>query len=270
MRTNKRRIALLLGMMLLGLTLAGCASTGEDVGLSKVMDKGVLVMGLDDAFPPMGFRDEDQNIVGFDVDVATEVASRMGVELQLQPIDWSSKEQELSAGNVDCLWNGFTKTPQREEQMCLSTAYMKNTQVVVLPADSTVQSIDDLAGKTVVVQSGSSAELAIDELEGFEESLKELVAVSDNVTAMMDLGTGSSDAVVMDEVVARYYMSKNEGQYRLLEESLADEEYVIGFAKQNQSLKDAVEEQLYAMAEDGTLAEISEKWFGEDLTTLGK
>ena len=171
----KKSLALLTALvMALGFTLTGCGDNKEDTSLADVQAKGELVMGLDDSFPPMGFRDEDQNIVGFDVDVAKEVAAKMGVELKLQPIDWNSKEQELSTGNVDCLWNGFTKTEQRDKEMNLSEPYMKNTQVVVVLADSGINSIADLAGKVVDVQSGSSAELAIDNMPDFKDSVKEL------------------------------------------------------------------------------------------------
>lgn len=267
----KKSLALLTALvMAIGFTLTGCGDdkNKEDTSLADVQANGELVMGLDDSFPPMGFRDEEQNIVGFDVDVATAVADKLGVELKLQPIDWNSKEQELSTGNVDCLWNGFTKTEQREKEMNLSDPYMKNTQVVVVLADSDINSIADLAGKVVDVQSGSSAELAIDNMPDFKDSVKELVAISDNVKAMMDLGIAGADAVVMDEVVARYYMEKDPGTYRLLDESLADEEYVIGFEKNAQSLRDAVQKSLQELAEEGTLAEISTKWFGQDITTV--
>jgi len=216
----------------------------------------------------MGYRDDNEEIVGFDVDVAKAVAEKMGVELVLQPIDWNAKEQELNTGNIDCIWNGFTKTPEREENMTLSMPYMKNTQVVVVLADSDINTIADLAGKVVDVQSGSSAELAIDTIPDIKASFKELVAISDNVKAMMDLGIEGADAVVMDEVVARYYMAKSEGKYRLLDEKLADEEYVIGFKKGNDKLKDEVELALRALKEEGKLAEIAEKWFGADITTI--
>lgn len=265
----KKSLALLTALvMAVGFALTGCGDKKEDTSLADVQAKGELVMGLDDSFPPMGFRDEDQNIVGFDVDVAKEVAAKLGVELKLQPIDWNSKEQELSTGNVDCLWNGFTKTEKREKEMNLSDPYMKNTQVVVVLAGSDINNIADLAGKVVDVQSGSSAELAIDNMPDFKDSVKELVAISDNVKAMMDLGIAGADAVVMDEVVARYYMEKDPGTYRLLDESLADEEYVIGFEKNAQSLRDEVQKCLKELAEDGTLAEISTKWFGADITTV--
>ncbi len=265
----KKSLVLLTALvMAMGCMLASCGDKKEDTSLADVQSKGQLIMGLDDSFPPMGFRDEDQNIVGFDVDVANAVADKLGVELKLQPIDWNTKEQELSSGNVNCLWNGFTKTPQRDKEMCLSEPYMKNTQVIVVLANSDIHSIADLAGKTVDVQSGSSAELAIDEMPDFKDSLKELVTISDNVKAMMDLGIEGADAVVMDEVVARYYMEKTPDTYRLLDESLADEEYVIGFAKNAQSLRDEVQKCLKDLAADGTLADIATKWFGEDITTV--
>lgn len=256
----KRTLSLLMAVVMsLGVLFTGCGSN---------TDANTFVLGLDDSFPPMGFRDENEQIVGFDVDVATAVAEKMGVELKLQPIDWAAKEQELNTGNIDCIWNGFTKTPEREENMTLSMPYMKNTQVIVVLADSDINTIADLAGKVVDVQSGSSAELAIDALPDFKASLKELVAISDNVKAMMDLGIEGADAVVMDEVVARYYMEKAKGTYRLLDEKLADEEYVIGFKKGNEELRDKVETALKELKEEGKLAEIANKWFGADITTV--
>ena len=276
----KKKLSLVLALMMaLTLGLAGCGNddqsgssqTGEDTSLQDIKDKGTLVMGLDDAFPPMGFRDEDQNIVGFDVDVAKEVANRMGVELVLQPImDWSANIQELNTKNVDCLWNGLSVSPEREEALTLSTPYMENTQVVVVLADSGYNTLADLKDKTVVVQTGSTAEQAIEKNTEFKDSLKDLVSVADNVKAMMDLAVGGSDAVVMDEVVAKYYMNQEPGKYKVLDETLADEYYAVGFRKGDEALKNEVEKQLQAMAEDGTLAQISIKWFGEDLTLIGK
>lgn len=185
-------------------------SGAADDSLTKVKDKGTLVLGLDDSFPPMGFRDEDNNIVGFDIDVAKEVCSRMGVALKLEAIDWDSKVSELNDGNVDCLWNGFTSSPDREEAMTLSQPYMKNRQVVVTLKDSGIHSVEDLKDKTLVLQSGSTAEGALEAHPEIKSSLKEAVAVKNNVVAMYDLGKGGSDAVLMDEVVARYYIGHEE------------------------------------------------------------
>lgn len=185
-------------------------SNASDDSWNKVKDAGKFVLGLDDSFPPMGFRDDDNNIVGFDIDVAKEVCSRLGVELVLQPISWDAKEQELSTGKVDCLWNGFSYSDERNEQMCLSDSYMDNRQVVVVTEDSSIQKLADLKDKTLAVQAGSTAVEALEGAADVKASLKggAGIEVKDNVLAMMDLGTGGSDAVLMDEVVARYYIAK--------------------------------------------------------------
>ncbi|MCI8497563.1 MAG: transporter substrate-binding domain-containing protein [Clostridiales bacterium] len=185
-------------------------SDASDDSWNKVKDAGKFVLGLDDSFPPMGFRDDSNNIVGFDIDVAKEVCSRLGVELVLQPISWDAKEQELSTGKVDCLWNGFSYSDERNEQMCLSDSYMDNRQVVVVTEKSPIQKLSDLKDKTLAVQAGSTAVEALDGAADVKASLKggKGVEVKDNVLAMMDLGTGGSDAVLMDEVVARYYIAK--------------------------------------------------------------
>ena len=184
------------------------AETTDD-SLQQVKDKGVLVLGLDDSFPPMGYRDDDQNIVGFDIDVATAVCERMGVELQPQPIKWSSKEMELETGNVDCLWNGFTYSEERAEAMALSAPYMTNRQVVVTLDTKGVNSLSDLEGKELALQGGSTA---VDALDAHPEVKDTLLngrgtEVDDNVTALLDLKTSSASAVLMDEVVARYYIN---------------------------------------------------------------
>lgn len=241
-----------------------------DNSLAYIKEKGVLVLGLDASFPPMGFKDDKQEIVGFDIDVAKEVCKRMGIELKLQPIDWDSKELEISTKNIDCIWNGLSYNKDRAESMTLSIPYMENKQVAVVLADSKVNKLADLAGKTVVIQNGSTASDAMDSNADFKNSLKELVKVDDNVQALLDLKTSGSDAVVMDEVVARYYTEKESGTYKVLEESLADEQYVVGFRKGEKALCAEVEKYLNEMASDGTLAKISQEWFGKDLTIVGK
>lgn len=239
----------------------------DDTSLNDIKSKGKLVLGFDEAFPPMGYRNEDQELVGFDLDVAKEVCDRMGVELVLQPIDWDSKDLELKTKNIDCIWNGFTYTTERGENYECSIPYMKNTQVAVTLSTSDATSLEDLAGKTVVIQSGSSAEQAVNDNKEFKDSLKELVTVSDNIKALMDLKINASDAVVMDEIVARYYIAKD-SSYKILDETLADEEYVVGFRKGDVSLSEEVNKQLREMKADGTLGEISENWFGEDMTIV--
>ena len=255
----------------------GDDSAAADDSWDKIVEKGEIVLGMDDAFPPMGYTDTTTSeIIGFDVDVATEVFSRLGVELKLQPIEWSTKEMELDGGNVDLLWNGYSYTEERAEKQTLSDAYMKNNQVILVKEDSSYQSLADLAGKSLGVQSDSSAESALESEEAteFRESLGEIVPIDDYSKAILEIQNGLIEAIAIDEVVARFYLTNDPGAYRILEkedgtvESLAVEDYVIGFRKGDQALCDKVNETLKEMKADGTLAEISEKWFGEDVTTI--
>lgn len=255
----------------------GDDSAAADDSWDKIVEKGEIVLGMDDAFPPMGYTDTTTGeIIGFDVDVATEVFSRLGVELKLQPIEWSTKEMELDGGNVDLLWNGYSYTEERAEKQTLSDAYMKNNQVILVKEDSSYQSLADLAGKSLGVQSDSSAESALESEEAteFRESLGEIVPIDDYSKAILEIQNGLIEAIAIDEVVARFYLTNDPGAYRILEkedgtvESLAVEDYVIGFRKGDQALCDKVNETLKEMKADGTLAEISAKWFGEDVTTI--
>ena len=280
---NKMAIAVM-AIAMIG-TLAGCGvtankgntsdqvttgnQTGEDTSLSSIQQRGEFILGLDASFPPMGFTNEKNEIVGYDIDLAKEVCERMGVELKIQPINWDSKQQELDTKNIDCIWNGFTVDEERKKSMTVSDAYMENHQVLVVKADSSYKTKEDLAGKVVELQKGSTAAAALDSEENkeFKDSLADTILIADNVKAMMDLGTGC-DAVLMDEVVANYYLAQNEGKYRILEEPLSNEEYVIGFRKGEEALKDEVENQLKAMVADGTMSEIDNKWFGKDVSTI--
>lgn len=178
-----------------------------DDSWDKVKEAGVLVMGLDDSFPPMGYRDADNNIVGFDIDLATEVCSRLGIELKLQPIDWDSKELELSSGAIDCIWNGMSVNEERLEAMFIPKAYIANKQIIIVPADSDIKTKDDLKDKVVGLQKGSTA---LDALmaDPIHEQVKEIPEYPENVSAFMDLQTGRIDALVIDEVVG-YYMLEN-------------------------------------------------------------
>lgn len=243
----------------------------EDTSLEYIKDKGKLILGLDDAFPPMGFRDDNDNIVGFDIDVAEAVCEKLGVELVLQPIDWQAKEHELNTKSIDCIWNGFSITPDREESLTLSIPYMENKIAIVVLNGSDIKSIEDMSGKRVAVQGSSSAEEALmsDNNKEFREALSEInSSFQDYVTALMDLETGNSDAVLMDSVVAQYMIHVVGKDYRLLDDTLQAEEYAIGFRKGEVALAEAVNEALRELKADGTIAKIAEKWFGEDLTTI--
>ena len=262
-----------------GTSTASAAEMGEgqttDESWAKVESAGKLVLGLDDAFPPMGFVDtQTGELTGFDIDVASEVCSRLGIELITQPIDWDNKSAELSNGNVDCLWNGFSETPERAAEFNLSIPYMKNDQIILVKSDSTYKGLNDLAGKIVGVQADSSAEVALNENPDFKDTLKEVIQIDDYSKAVLEIQNGTIDAIAIDEVVARYYLQNNPGAYTILQDengedaSLAQEDYVIGFRKGDDALKEKVEDAMKEMSADGTMTEISEKWFGEDVTTI--
>lgn len=178
--------------------------TNNNAELTQLpQDKKTFTMGLDDSFPPMGFRNSKNEIDGFDVDVAKAVCEKLNVELILQPIDWSVKELELNSGNIDCIWNGLTRTDEREEKMLLSPSYLANNQVIVVIGKE-ITSKADLKGKKVAVQTGSSAQEALNK-DDISKEVAEIVEFADNVTALQDLKSQRIDAVILDEVVARYY-----------------------------------------------------------------
>ena len=230
---------------------------------------GTLVVGFDQDFPPMGFLGDDGEFTGFDLELAQEVAKRLGLEYKPQPIAWDSKDMELESGNIDCIWNGFTMTG-REDNYTWTEAYMANTQVFVVGKDSGIASQADLAGKVVECQVDSSAEAALKEVPDLTATFKELLTTADYNTAFMDLEQGAVDAIAMDVIVAGYQIQQRNADFVILDDSLSAEEYGVGFKKDNTELRDKVQKTLEEMAADGTLKSISEKWFGEDVTTIGK
>lgn len=268
---KKITAVLLLCIVAAGIVCAGGKKdTGVDNSLEDLKARGVFVLGLDDSFPPMGYRDESNNIVGYDIDLAAEVCSRLGVTLKCQPIDWAAKEQELNTGNIDCIWNGFTMTPERKEALAFTDAYLDNAQVVIVRRDSGYKTLSDLAGKTIGLQAGSSASDAVNASPAFKDSLKEIVEFKDNLTALMDLEIKGVDAVVMDMVVGNYSIKQTGKDFVVLDEHLTTEEYGIGFRKGDIKLRDEVQRILNEMAADGTVAAISTKWFGTDISVIGK
>ena len=245
-------------------TTAGttAAETAEAAG-------GTLIVGFDQDFPPMGFVGDNGEYTGFDLDLAKEVASRLGLEYKAQPIAWDSKDMELESGNIDCIWNGFTITG-REDDYTWTTPYMANKQVFVVANDSDIKSQADLAGKVVEVQADSSAEAALKENQDLANTFGQLLTTPDYNTAFMDLEQGAVDAVAMDVIVAGYQIKQRNADFKILDDSLSEEEYGVGFKKGNTELRDKVQGALEEMAADGTLAKISDEWFGEDVTTIGK
>ena len=230
---------------------------------------GTFIVGFDQDFPPMGFVGDDGEFTGFDLALAEETAKRLGLTFTPQPIAWDSKDMELESGNIDCIWNGFTMTG-REDNYTWTEPYMANTQVFVVAKDSGISSQADLAGKVVEVQIDSSAEAALKEASDLTASFGQLLTTADYNTAFMDLEQGAVDAIAMDVIVAGYQIKQRNADFVILDESLSEEEYGVGFKKGNEELRDKVQGALEEMAADGTLKRISEEWFGEDITTIGK
>jgi polar amino acid transport system substrate-binding protein len=252
---------------------AGCQKkekSSEDTSLADLQKRGVFVLGLDDSFPPLGFRNESNGIVGYDIDLATEVARRLGVTFKAQPIEWDAKEQELNTGKIDCIWNGFTMTPEREQALAFTKPYLDNAQVVVVLNDSGITALAGMAGKKIGIQSGSSAQEAVDANASFKKSLKDVVMFKDNITALNDLEIKGVDGVVMDSVVANYSIQVTGKPFTVLTEGLANEEYGVAFRKGDRALRDKVQQLLEEMQKDGTVTAISDKWFGKDISVIGR
>ena len=262
---KKRSIlVLMLTVVLVAGLFAGCSSSKKtDSKTTANNDDKTFVVGLDDSFPPMGFRDDKNEIVGFDVDLAKEVGERMEMKVVLQPINWDTKELELDSGNIDVIWNGLTITDERKQAMDFSKPYLKNDQVIVVKNDSTIKTKADLAGKNIGLQKGSSAYDAYTADPISKEST--MNEYEENVSALSDLGIGRIDAVIVDSIVARYYIKSETASYTILDESLSPELYGVGIKKGNTELQTKIQNALDAMIADGTAAAISTKWFGEDI-----
>lgn len=267
----QKKIFVIISMMLF-IAMFGCIGcSSKSTSGESTLDKDVLIVGMDDAFAPMGFKDQDGNIVGFDVDLAKALGEKLNKEIKFQPIDWTMKETELKSENIDLIWNGYTITDERKEKVDFSVPYLKNRQVIVTLSDSSINSKSDLKGKKVGAQDQSSAVDAMEEEEDLYSSFDggKAITFEDNNQALMDLEAGRIDAVVADEILVRYYIElKGTDKYKILDEDFGEEEYGVGIRKDDTKMVEAFNEAFESMKEDGTLKEISEKWFGEDITIV--
>lgn len=256
-------------LLMSAVVLAACGKKDEPAPVAAAPAPAAIpakiVVGLDDNFPPMGFRNDKNELVGFDIDLAREAAKRLGTDVEFKAIDWGSKEAELNGKRVDVLWNGLTITEERRKNIGFTAPYMENHQIIVVAAESPVQAKTDLVGRVVGAQEGSSAVDAIKKETDVAASFKELKTFGDNVTALMDLGIGRLDAVVVDEVVGRYYVAKRPQEFRVLEDTFGTEEYGVGVRKEDTELLKKLDETLNAMKQDGSAGTISTQWFGADI-----
>lgn len=261
---KKKTVAVMMAaLMAMGMMSAVSVQAG-------VEDK-TLIVGFDAEYPPYGYMDENGEYTGFDLELAEKVCELEGWELEKKPINWDSKDMELNSGSIDCIWNGFTMTG-REDEYTWSVPYVDNSQVIATKDNSGIAGLADLAGKVVGVQAGSSALALLEDEEGQKEladTFGTLQQFSDYNSAFAELQAGSIEAIAMDIGVAQYQIKSREG-FVILDETLSAEKYAIGFKKGNEELRDIVNADLMTLLENGTFAELAEKYELSDMVCLGE
>ena len=250
-------------LLLMLFTLTGCSFDN-----TSIINREKIVIGFDESFAPMGFRNKEGEIVGFDIDLAKEAARRLGVAVEFKPIDWAKKREEITSGNVDMLWNGCDITPERKEYMIFSKPYMDDRQIVLVKRDDDfdIHSEYDLEGKVVGTQAGSSSDDYINQNEDLKRGIKEYKTYGKFSEAVTALKNDEIEVIVCDELIARYEMNSNPNQLRIIEVRIGTiAETGIGFRKDNVALRDKIQKTFDEMIDDGTAKKISEKWFHADL-----
>ena len=261
-----KKILLPLILMLIILTGCGGEDTSENIHSTKY--GRILVVGVDDEFPPICFHNAQGELVGFDVDLAREAARRMGVEFEFRPIDWDNKRDEILSGNVDIIWNGCDIIDEYKEYMIFSRAYMDNRQILLVNAGNpnAIRTAGDLAGKFVGTQAGSNSEGYVNDTPNFKDSFAEFKTYRNVKEGFTLLQNGELDALIIDEIAARYEISRNPGQFEIVEATIGPvTQFGIGFRKDNVELRDKVQKAFDSMVADGTAGKISEQWFQSDL-----
>lgn len=235
-----------------------------DTSFEHIKAKGTLRIGLDDSFPPMGFRIEDGTLVGFDVDAAEELGKRLGIQIQWKPTAWDGVIHALNSNMFDCIWNGMTITEERAKKVAFTKPYILDGQVAIVRFNETrFTSYKDLGGKVIGAQKGSSAIKAIEKLPVKPKEVKEY---TDNPKALLDLEIGRIDAVIIDNVTGRDAISKRIGKFKTLPGFISKEPFGVAFRKADTQLLNMVQKTIDEMVADGTMAKISMKWFAEDIT----
>lgn len=256
----------LLALVMAGLMVFGLAGCGEAKDEAKD-DKYEFKVGFDAEYPPYGYMDDDGSYTGFDLELAEAVCELKDWDIKYVPIEWNAKDMELKAGNIDCIWSGFTING-REDLYTWSDPYVENSQVVVVASESGIADLKGLSGKVVGVQSGSAALSLLEDEEGQKEladTFSELREFVDYNTAFAELMAGTIDALAMDIGVAKYQVNSRGEGYVILDEYLNEEQYGIGFRLEDTQLRDDVQEAIDSLKEDGTFDELAEKYELSDL-----
>lgn len=255
----KRLLVVFMSLMMMLLLVTGCGNDSPKK----------MVIGLDDNFAPMGYRNENNELVGMDIDLAREACKRLNIEVEFKPIDWGAKEAELKSKRIDAIWNCFSLNEERAKTYGMSEPYINNAQLVVVPAGSDIKTIADLKGKIVAVQDDSTGAdlLSLEKNKALKDSFKDYRKYPDFAAIYMELDNKRVDAAIVDAVLARgYYQKLKPGQYVILDESLGDEVVSVAFRKDDNDLRERINKTLAEMKKDGTCKKISEKWMGADIT----
>ncbi|MFI3170905.1 MAG: amino acid ABC transporter substrate-binding protein [Eubacteriales bacterium] len=242
----------------------------EEVADDTTTESRTLIVGFDAEYPPYGYMDDNGEYTGFDIEMAKLVCESLGWEFVAKPIDWDSKDMELESGTIDCIWNGFSLTPEREDMYTWSAPYVDNSQVIVVAADSGIESLADLAGVNVIVQAGSSALEALnsDDCADLTATFGSLIEIADYNSAFMNLEAGAADAVAVDIGVAEYQVAaREEGAYVILDEAFYSEPYAIGYRLEDTELRDIVDAEIMKFVQDGTYEALAVE-FGIDTAML--
>lgn len=271
---------LLLVLLVPTIFLSGCESVTKRANTedtwTHIQKRGKVIIGLDDSFVPMGFRQKNGKLVGYDIDLARAVFKQYGIKVDFQPIDWSMKETELRNGTIDLIWNGYTMTPAREGKVLFSRPYQQNQQILVTKTKYNVNNFSDMAGKTLGVQNGSTGTAVLGENPKILKNLiknQEPVLYDTFPEAFIDLNANRIQGILMDKVYAEYYIrhQKDSSSYKTYESSqISSENFAVGMRLGDKTLKNKIDSALGKMQKNGQLKQINEKWFGENSNWLGK
>lgn len=274
----KKRKGILRLLALVGgavMSLAGCtqlASNPKVDNWDKYQQQKSITVGFDNTFVPMGFEEKNGNYTGFDIELAKYVSKKLGIQVHFQPIDWDMKETELENGTIDAIWNGYSATDERREKVAFTIPYMQNTQILVVKKTSGIHSVEDMTGKALGAQNGSSGML---DFEEHPEVLKNRVKGGDadqyqSVNeAIIDLKNDRIDALLIDRVYADYYLT-TEGiadEYDTIPSGFESESFAVGVRPADKKLLEALNQAFKELYQEGIFQQISQKWFGEDVAT---
>ena len=271
-----RKLKFLITLIITVLIATGCASGGKEKprkdNWNDFQTYKKVVIGFDNTFVPMGFQDKSGKNIGFDIDLANAVFEKYGIKVEWQAINWDSKETELKNGNIDLIWNGYSKTEERESVVQFTKQYMVNEQVIVVKKSKNIKSISQLKDKVLGAQNGSSG---YDTFNEKPEVLKNIVKNNDATQyesfneALIDLENDRIDALLIDRVYANYYLKQQNklDDYSILNAGYDSEAFAVGARKADITLVNKINEAFYELYKTGKFQEISNKWFGEDVAT---